>query len=73
MSWSEGRTSRRPISRRLLLAALTLCDELFETRERAEDLEGAGDALDPETMGGASRAVAAAAQRISEMAAKLDG
>ncbi|WP_428406889.1 cell division protein ZapA [Hyphococcus sp.] len=59
-------------TRLMLLAALTICDELFEARERAEDLEDAGDALDEETMGGAARAVEAAAKRVKEMAEKLD-
>lgn len=60
-------------TRLILLAALTVCDELFEARERAEDLEGSGDTLDPDTMGGASRAVEAAAKRVNEISAKLDG
>ena len=59
-------------TRLMLLAALTICDELFEARERADDLEGADEALDPETMGGASRAIEAAAKRVSEIAAKIE-
>jgi len=59
-------------ARLMLLAALTICDELFEAKERAEDLEGASEALDEETIGGASRAVNAAAKRVSEIAAKLN-
>ena len=59
-------------TRLMLLAALTICDELFEARERADDMEGAGDALDPETMGGAARAIEAAAKRVNEIAENLD-
>ncbi|MAW79233.1 MAG: cell division protein ZapA [Parvularcula sp.] len=59
-------------TRLMLLAGLTICDELFEARERAEDLEDAGDALDSETMGGAARAIDAAAKRVNEIAEKLD-
>jgi cell division protein ZapA len=59
-------------ARLMLLSALTVCDELFEAKERIEDLEGAGDALDSETLGGASRAVEAAAKRVHEIAARLE-
>jgi cell division protein ZapA len=59
-------------ARLMLLSALTVCDELFEAKERIEDLEGAGDALDAETLGGASRAVEAAAKRVHEIAARLE-
>lgn len=59
-------------ARLMLLAALTICDELFEAKERAEELEGVGEELDEETMGGASRAIDAAAKRVNEIAAKLD-
>ncbi|WP_425410153.1 cell division protein ZapA [Hyphococcus sp.] len=59
-------------ARLMLLSALTICDELFEARETAQDYENAGDALDPETVGGASRAIEAAAHRVSEMAARLE-
>ncbi|WP_375202190.1 cell division protein ZapA [Hyphococcus sp.] len=60
-------------TRLMLLAALTICDELFEARERALDLEDAGVALDSDTLGGASRAIEAAAKRVSDITAKLDG
>jgi len=59
-------------ARLMLLAALTVCDELFEARERAEDLEVAGDALDADTMGGAARAIDAVTARLNEISAKLD-
>ncbi len=59
-------------ARLMLLASLTICDELFEARDAAEDLETAGDALDPDTVGGASRAIDAVAHRVTEMAARLE-
>lgn len=59
-------------SRLMLLSALTVCDELFEARERAEDLETAGDTLDPDTVGAASRAIEAATARVNEIAARID-
>ncbi|PQA88615.1 cell division protein ZapA [Hyphococcus luteus] len=59
-------------ARLMLLSALTICDELFEAREQLEDMDGAGEALDPDTMGGASRAVEAAAKRVNDIASKLD-
>ncbi|MEM8936376.1 MAG: cell division protein ZapA [Pseudomonadota bacterium] len=58
-------------ARLMLLSALTICDELFEARERISDLEDATDALDDGTIGAASRAVEAAAQRVNEIAARL--
>ena len=58
--------------RLMLLSALTICDELFETKARASDLEQAGDPLTPETLGGASRAVEAAAARVNEIAERLE-
>ncbi len=59
-------------ARLMLLSALTVCDELFETRERIADLESAGDALDPDTAGAAGRAVEAAARRVREIADGLE-
>ena len=59
-------------ARLMLLSALTICDELFEARDRLEEMNGASDLLDPETMGGAGRAIDAAAKRVSEIAAKLE-
>lgn len=59
-------------ARLMLLSALTVCDELFEAREAAEDFETAGEALDPDTVGGASRAIDAAAHRVNEIAARLE-
>lgn len=60
-------------TRLFLLAALTICDELFEARARVEELEAGGDSLDSATVGGASRVIDAAAKRIESMAEKLAG
>ena len=60
-------------ARLMLLSALTVCDELFEQRQRVADLETAGDALDPGTAGAAGRAVEAAAARVREISSALDG
>ncbi|MEE2690626.1 MAG: cell division protein ZapA [Pseudomonadota bacterium] len=57
--------------RLMLLAALTVCDELFETRRRLTDMEGATDALDAETVGGASRVIEAATRRVNAIAEKV--
>lgn len=59
-------------ARLMLLSALTICDELFEAKEHNKALEGAGDKLDADTMGGASRAIDAAATRVTEIAERLD-
>ena len=58
-------------ARLMLLAALTVCDEMFDARARAESLENAADALDQSTVGGASRAIEAAVSRVNEMAERL--
>lgn len=59
-------------ARLMLLAALTVCDELFDAKGRISDLEEAGDTMDPDTVGSASRAVEAAAARINEMTERLE-
>ncbi len=59
-------------ARLMLLSALTICDELFEAKMRAGDLEQAADALTPETLGGASRAVEAAVDRVNEISERLN-
>ncbi len=59
-------------ARLMLLSALTICDELFEAKTRATDMEQATDALTPETLGGASRAIDAAVVRVEEIAERLD-
>lgn len=53
--------------RLLLLAALTICDELYETRRRLAEEEKASTALDPATSGGAARIVAEATERVAQM------
>lgn len=57
--------------RLMLLASLTLCDELFEARRRLADMEHAADALDAETVGGASRVIDAATKRIGAIAERV--
>lgn len=59
-------------ARLMLLAALTVCDELFEAKNRIADLDEAGAPMDAETVGGASRAVEAAATRVREIAERLE-
>lgn len=59
-------------TRLMLLAALTVCDELFETKRRLADLEHATDALDSDTVGGASRVIDAATQRVNAIKEKLE-
>jgi cell division protein ZapA len=58
-------------ARLLLLAGLTVADELFESRARLAEADGAGAALDLETVGGATRVVDAATRRVTEMADRL--
>lgn len=58
-------------TRLLLLAALTVCDDLFEARAQIEATENSGEALDPATVGGATRVIDAAAKRVESMAKKL--
>lgn len=58
-------------SRLLLLAALQVCDELFESRRRLLELERASEALDDNTRGGAARIVSEAAERVAHMADRL--
>lgn len=59
-------------ARLLLLAALTISDELAETRRRLADYSDESVALDPETQGGARRVIDAASLRIADMAARLE-
>ena len=58
-------------ARLMLLSALSLCDELFEAKGRAEDLEHATDSLDADTAGAASRAIEAAVQRVNEISERV--
>ncbi len=57
-------------TRLMLLASLTVCDELFECRRRIADFERAAETLPPETAGAAVRAVSSATDRIAAIAAK---
>jgi cell division protein ZapA len=57
-------------ARLLLLAALTVCDELYETRRRLADEERASASLDPATAGGAARVIAEATERVAAMTQK---
>lgn len=59
-------------ARLMLLSALTVCDELFEARRRIADFDRAADALDAETVGGASRVIEAAARRVEAIAEKVE-
>jgi len=59
-------------ARLMLLSALTVCDELFEAKGRASDLEEATDKLDPGTAGAASRAIEAAVARVNEIGDRLE-
>lgn len=58
-------------ARLMLLSALTVCDELFEARRRIADFERAADALDADTIGGASRVIERAAGRVEAVAEKV--
>ena len=59
-------------ARLLLLAALTIADELSETRRRLASYSDETQPLDPGTIGGAARILDAAGQRIAEMSARLE-
>lgn len=59
-------------ARLLLLAALTIADELSETRRRLASFADETTPLDAETAGGAARILDAASRRIADMAAKLE-
>lgn len=60
-------------SRLMLLSALTVCDELFDAREKLSSMKDATSGLDEETLGGAARAIEAAVTRVNGISAKLDG
>lgn len=59
-------------ARLMLLAALTIADELAETRRRLAGYADETQPLDPETVGGAARILDAAGQRIDDMSARLE-
>ncbi len=58
-------------ARLMLLAALVVCDELFEAEARAASLENAADKLDAETIGGAARVIEAAAARVEKITKRI--
>lgn len=58
-------------ARLILLAALTISDELFEAKKKLAELEQSAEPLDQETVGGAARVFEAAAARIHGMAGRL--
>lgn len=58
-------------ARLLLLAALTVCDELFEARADLAEAESRAQPMDEETIGGATRVIEAAAKRIDGMSERL--
>jgi len=55
-------------SRLLLLAALQVCDELFEARRRLLEIERTSVKLDEGTVGGVALIVSEAAERVAQMA-----
>ncbi|MCB2112430.1 MAG: cell division protein ZapA [Parvularculaceae bacterium] len=59
-------------TRLLLLAALTVCDDLFEAKARIEEFQAGGEEMDQATVGGASRVIDAAAKRVDSMARRLE-
>ncbi|MBT8471748.1 MAG: cell division protein ZapA [Marinicaulis sp.] len=59
-------------ARLMLLAALTVCDELFEAKARAKDYENAADKLDDDTVGAAGRAIEAAVARVEEISSRFE-
>ena len=58
-------------ARLMLLAALSVCDEVFDLRERLIDLEGSNREIAPDTEAAASRAIEAASKRVRELADTL--
>ena len=58
-------------ARLLLLAGLTVADELFEARLRLAEADDADFPLDPQTIGGATQVIDAAASRLEGMAGRL--
>jgi len=65
--------TRRRIEARIPFGKrMTTCDELFELRDRMRSSEQDKDALGPETLGGATRIIEAAAARIDGIAEHLE-
>ncbi len=54
-------------TRLLLLAALTVCDDLFDLRARMDDIESQDEPMDAATLGGATRVIDAATKRIERL------
>lgn len=59
-------------ARLLLLASLTIADELAEARRKLASYDDGTTPLDPGTFSGARRVIDAAGQRIAEIAARLE-
>lgn len=59
-------------ARLLLLAALTISDELADAKRRLALYDHEAAALDADTAGGVRRVIEATEQRITEMAQRLD-
>ena len=59
-------------TRLMLLGALTLTDELFEARDQLGALAHANDKLEPDTLGGAAKAIDAVTERVQELTSQLD-
>lgn len=55
-------------ARLMLLAALTVCDELFEGRRRLAEFERDGARLDAQTAGGAHRLIDETTARVAALA-----
>ncbi|MEZ5894869.1 MAG: cell division protein ZapA [Parvularculaceae bacterium] len=58
-------------ARLMLLAALTVCDELFDARAKIAAFDDEREALDAATVGGATRVIDAAAGRVEALANRL--
>jgi cell division protein ZapA len=59
-------------ARLMLLAALTVCDEMFDARAKIAAFDDEREGLDPATVGGATRVIDAAAGRIEALASRLE-
>lgn len=58
-------------TRLLLLSSLTICDELFDARDRLVETERGDETLDAATIGGATRVLDAAAKRVENLARRV--
>ena len=58
-------------TRLLLLSALTMCDELFETRAQLTALQDAQNEMAPDTESGALAAIDAARDRVDAATQRL--